>query len=232
MEAFYEDNNRKRFKFPLCVPILHALPKFDPFAGGDDEQEEDGNHIGTVMGSSLERPIGSKAAKQLKKEAISNNNEMKEIKEEFQGYVAIARRQEAFEEMIKTCKYYRSIGEMDLYKEANEELQALIKANRLAREEEKKKRESTMKTPDVPSVVACEEVVDCFTVLDNGRVQGVMLPPDDSSEFTDALLERSNVVAEKRRQRLLQTPSSSSGNNEGGSDAASSEEAYQQKQDP
>jgi hypothetical protein len=65
-----------RFQFEDCVEILHKVPKFDPFfippvvdlAAGDDPMESS-QHTGTTMGSNMERPIGSKAAKMMQRES-------------------------------------------------------------------------------------------------------------------------------------------------------------------
>jgi No apical meristem-associated C-terminal domain len=79
----YNHLNKDPFKFQHCVPTFHKCPKFCPFENDDarirmmgrdslgevDDEEEastrTANHVGSVMGGNLERPIGRKAAKKV-----------------------------------------------------------------------------------------------------------------------------------------------------------------------
>ena len=64
----WEEIEGKPHKFSMCTRVLHQLPKFNPMT----EEEEDGkpaaevNPVGEVMGSEMERPIGTKKAKKQK----------------------------------------------------------------------------------------------------------------------------------------------------------------------
>ena len=202
----WQENHPKghKFKFSLCVPILHKLPKFDPMgaAGLDSDDDDDKevldaggvNRVGSVVGSNLQRPIGSKAAKANKKEVDNNTQRVLEMRGDFTLYVSQARRREEFLEMIELAKYYRTIGDREMARQTNIDLQALIARNRLAREEEKKKQEEASKsTSDKTSSTSPEEstaVTTVPSVIDLGTNQerdrgasltGIELPPDDSS---------------------------------------------------
>jgi hypothetical protein len=69
--ADYQVDNKKPFRFSACVPILHVIPKFDPMVVTiiDDNQPEQPS----IMGCSLQRPMGNKAAKLLKKKKITSH---------------------------------------------------------------------------------------------------------------------------------------------------------------
>jgi hypothetical protein len=64
----YQQDNKNQFQIFSCIPILHIIPKFDPMVITiiDDNQPEQPS----VMGCSLQRPIGNKAAKLMKKMKI------------------------------------------------------------------------------------------------------------------------------------------------------------------
>ena len=205
----WQENHPKghKFKFSLCVPILHKLPKFDPMgaAGLDSDDDDDKeqvdaggvnrvgsggvNRVGSVVGSHLQRPIGSKAAKANKKEVDNNTQRVLEMRGDFTLYVSQARRREEFLEMIELAKYYRSIGDREMARQTNIDLQALIARNRLAREEEKKKEEASKSTsstsPDESTAVTTvPSVIDLGTNQERDRgasLTGIELPPDDSS---------------------------------------------------
>lgn len=86
----YWEAERRPFKFPLCVPVLHQMPKFDPkaftgfeedcqYSSSEDSSVEDGtnkegnitaaskhkkhNTLGWVQGDRIQHPIGVKVAK-------------------------------------------------------------------------------------------------------------------------------------------------------------------------
>jgi len=80
----YLDMMGQPFKWTHCVEILHKMPRFHPMMAGyadpDLEEPDDNasksskkthNQLGTAMGDGLERPMGSKAAKRLKKDELS-----------------------------------------------------------------------------------------------------------------------------------------------------------------
>jgi hypothetical protein len=145
--ADYLEELSKPFRFSQCVPILHKLPKFDPMANKSNKSNDGTQQqptIGGVMGNNLERPIGSKAAKLIKKEEIGTNNNVTAIRSGFTTLVQSQIRKEEFEELIALGKYYRSIGDSESLAENNKALQVLIKEHRKARE--------TLSTPEPMSV--------------------------------------------------------------------------------
>jgi hypothetical protein len=206
VEDFYQDN-KKRFKFALCVPILHQIPKFCPIQQLADEEEAAGCAIGAVSGSTLDRPIGAKAAKELKKEAMVNQDQVKEMRKDFKSYVETSKKKAQFSELLKLAKYYRSIGESVMARAVDDDLKVFIAAQREERKKEKEEEErkklneaTLLRTPSPSStevvVVAtpngtnpdlgCPERNRAFAPYD---IRGIMLPPDDS-DFEDTLLER------------------------------------------
>ena len=135
MELYAEDQN-KPFRFALCIPILHSIPKFDPFMGAD-EDDDGAPTLGSVMGSALPRPIGSKAAKELKKEHINTGKTVAEIHKEFAKLVGSALRKEAFDELSSLYKMHRALGDTASALAVQSELQDLVFANMMRRQAEK-----------------------------------------------------------------------------------------------
>jgi hypothetical protein len=199
----YLDGEEKPFGFSVCVPILHPIPKFDPFFFPDSsEAVVVAGSRGSVMGQGRERPIGSQAAKKEKKEEAAVGKNVETMRKDFTKLVDSTLRKEAFDELIGLAKYYRSIGDREMAESTNKELQELIAANRAARIEEKKQAQLTeaelsSKKQSVPSVVEVMEVVDSSSTT--GKEDGIHLPPDDSSEWTDALVERIRMWSNKEK---------------------------------
>jgi hypothetical protein len=176
----------------------------------DDDKVDAGgvNRVGSVVGSNLQRPIGSKAAKAHKKEVDNNTQKVLEMRGDFTLYVSQARRREEFLEMIELAKYYRTTGDREMARQTNIDLQALIARNRLAREEEKKKEEASKSTSDKTSSTSPEEstaVTTVPSVIDLGKNQernrgasptndftGIELPPDVPFRF--AVIPLSSVI--------------------------------------
>jgi hypothetical protein len=199
----YQKDNKKKFRFALCVPILHTIPKFCPTQQLVDE-EEAGCAIGTISGTTLQRPMGAKAAKEQKKEAIEKQDQVKEMRKDFKEYVENSKKKAQFNELLKLAKYYRSIGDSVMARAVDDDLKVFIAAQREERkkekeEEERKKIQSAtlMRTPssspeEVVTTPAgnpdlgCPERNRAFAPYD---IRGIMLPPDDS-DFEDTLLER------------------------------------------
>jgi hypothetical protein len=214
MEDFFQDN-KKRFKFALCVPILHTIPKFCPTQQLVDEEEAAGGcAIGAVSGTTLERPIGAKAAKEQKKDAIQKQDQVKEMRKDFKSYVENSKKKAQFNELLKLAKYYRSpIGESVMAHAVDDDLKVFIAAQREERKKEQEVEEeekrcqqrasALLRTPTssagVPLVIDLgnPERNEAFASYD---LEGVMLPPDDSSEFTDTLMERVTRRDEERER--------------------------------
>jgi hypothetical protein len=132
MEAYQQDQG-KPFRFSLCVPILYKIPKFDPMTIAIDDNQLVAT-VATVMGGTLQRPIGSKAAKVIKKEETTTVNNVKSIRVDLNKLVESQIRKEAFNEALALGKYYRMIGDTEKVLENDKTLQELVKAHRTARE--------------------------------------------------------------------------------------------------
>lgn len=170
---------------------------------GADEDEDGSPTLGSIMGSALARPMGSKAAKEMRKEAHNTSGNVEKIRKDFNRLVNSALRKEAFDELSSLLKMYRSIGDVESARAVNSDLQDLIFASKMARlaekEEDKKEKEKAKEPVDVEGGVP--KVIDLGNADRNQAfasfdLEGVRLPPDDSSEFTDMLLERCQRKAE------------------------------------
>jgi hypothetical protein len=101
----YQLEQGKPFRFLLCVPILHKIPKFNPMTievvdvSGQNEKVPS-PAVGSVMGSKLERPMGCKQAKILKKEEDSTMRTITTIRSDFNKLVQLTICKEAFEELL------------------------------------------------------------------------------------------------------------------------------------
>jgi hypothetical protein len=132
MEAYQQDQG-KPFWFSLCVPILHKIPQFDPMTIEIDDNQLVAT-VATVMGSTLQWPIGSKAAKVLKKEETTPMNNVKSIRTDLNKLVALQIRKEAFNEASALGKYYQMINDTKKLLENYKRLQELIKEHLTATE--------------------------------------------------------------------------------------------------
>ena len=143
----YLEFEGKAFRFPKCVEILHQMPKFNPMVSSEDpfdtdSEEEAGvgqvNDIRKPMGGSLQRPIGTKAAKKqlieekkmvVKKEAkLDVVNRMASASERLA--IAIEKKNQN-DNTLKMATLYASLGEHEKAKELLNELD-----NRRRREED------------------------------------------------------------------------------------------------
>jgi hypothetical protein len=145
----YQIDQGKPFRFSLCVPILHKIPKFDPMTIEllDDNQP---TSVPSVMGSTMQRPIGSKAAKAIKKEETTTQNRVNVIRTDINKLVESTIRKEEFTELIALGKYYRSVGDIEGMRQNDVELKRVVEENRRAREKE---RENAIQQTVPPQVV-------------------------------------------------------------------------------
>jgi hypothetical protein len=165
MEEYQKDQG-KPFRFSLCVPILHKIPKFDPMVlVVDNQPAASTTAVASIMGGHLDRPMGSKAAKTIKKEETTTHNNVKSIKGDMNKLVESTIRKEAFQELMAMGKYYRSIGDTENSIMNHKALQELVKQNQLARQ--------TTTQPTVPIVISTPPEVEVLS--------SDITPPDDSS---------------------------------------------------
>jgi hypothetical protein len=129
----YKQEYGHEFRFELCVPVLHKMPKFDPFITQtviDVDTVASGsvrNDVGAgMMGGGLERPIGCKAAKALKKAGEQQGGEVKQIRLQFEELVKTVRRRAAVDELAKLAKSYMISGDVEMAKEATAAMRDLI----------------------------------------------------------------------------------------------------------
>lgn len=130
----YEENEPGKFKFEECVPILHAMPKFDPMAQveeielDDDEEEDDPsasnkdavNKIGAPMGHHMPRPVGCKAAKKMAADDMTLSSQMRGVKDGQMELVSaikesnqLRRAKEKKAELFKLFEAHRAMGDME-----------------------------------------------------------------------------------------------------------------------
>jgi hypothetical protein len=176
----YQVDQGKPFRFSLCVPILHKIPKFDPMTSevlADNQPATSTTAVASVMGSTLPRPIGTKAAKAFKKEETTTYSNVKEIKSDIKQLVDSTIRKEAFQELIALGKYYRSIGDNENAMMNHKALQDLVDENRQARQATKK---------DVPSIVVATEV--------STLISSAINPPDDSSVSSVEIIPMAAII--------------------------------------
>ena len=69
------------------------------------------------------RPIGSKAAKDLKKESLATGKNVEKMRKEFHRLVDSALRKEAFDELTSLYKMYRVMGDLESARSVQSEIQ-------------------------------------------------------------------------------------------------------------
>jgi hypothetical protein len=132
----YQLEQGKLFHFSLCVPILHKIPQFDPVTIKllVDTQPP---LVTSVMGSSSQRSIGSKAEESIKKEETTTNSNINIIQGEINKLVDSTIQKEAFLELKMLGKYYCSKIDTENAMLNDIELKKVVEENRKAREQEK-----------------------------------------------------------------------------------------------
>ncbi len=120
IQVYYEMEG-KAFKFDKCAKILHGLAKFNPMimSKGDDDATESGgttNRVETVMGAKIERPIGTKKAKRLKREAPAEAERMETMKRMADSSMELAqamKRRVYQDGLYKRMEMYHKFGMKD-----------------------------------------------------------------------------------------------------------------------
>jgi hypothetical protein len=150
MDRFMSIENRV-FKFESCVPVLHKVPKYNPFlddgvapGDSDEENEEEGgvNRIRGVMGNNLVRPPGRKATKAA--EALARRRKATGDKENdkaapppaakdiiahsFSSVAASLHSKAVFDKKKEMVKMYRENGMAEEATEMIAQMSALIRA--------------------------------------------------------------------------------------------------------
>jgi hypothetical protein len=116
-QMFLSDGS-KAFGYEHCVPVLSILPRFDStLPTGATEAGEGYNQVGAVMGSSMERPIGSKTAKALKAKQIAKDRKaspklavMKELSRSSAAIAKSIEKRRIYDAKVSLAKLYTSMG--------------------------------------------------------------------------------------------------------------------------
>jgi hypothetical protein len=129
----YEVDNKTPFRFAACIPVLYIVTNIDPMLAtiNDDNQIEQPS----IMGCSLQRPMGNKAAKLMKKTEDTKTHNLSESKSLFQKMLDSTVQKEAFEELVVLWKYFKSIGNTEKMLATTASLENLANKNLKAREE-------------------------------------------------------------------------------------------------
>jgi hypothetical protein len=151
------------------------------------------------MGSSLERPIGCKAAKGLKQATTETGKNIEAMKKDFHRLVGSALRKEAFDELSSLYKMYQAQGDTESALAVKFDLQDLVFHNKMLRlaeaeedrEEEDAKKVAAKEVEEVAPVAPPPAVPKVVTTYTPDR-EGVALPPEDSDgdSMEDAEIDR------------------------------------------
>lgn len=141
------------FKWSHCVEVLHEMPRFHPMMAeyedpdleeiGDDtgssfSKKRTHNQLGTAMGDGLARPMGSKAAKKLKKEEMSFASSTNDVLINSTAKMANALvTRGKHETWLKQANFYAKLGNMAKAQEFMDKIEA--DQARIDREEEEAK---------------------------------------------------------------------------------------------
>jgi hypothetical protein len=83
-QDLWQEEKGYAFMFPYVVHILQKMPKFDPCPPRPNQAADDPNRV-QVQGSTLQRPLGSKATKRLEK---ANKSETVGLKGQLDSLIA------------------------------------------------------------------------------------------------------------------------------------------------
>jgi hypothetical protein len=217
----YRTANSQVFKWLHCIETLHQLAKFDPMTNDNDdaangeEGEPNYNRVGAVMGDTLERPSGQKAAKRQKVEEatlVSIQTERLETQRALSGAtqdlassikmkVMNDKTRHKRDEWFRQAQFFQSIGDI----EQAREYMTLIKQDqeREALEEQKEREamEQAQQNHDVPGVINAANqpspiVGDQASVTSSGHRQNTQeaetLDVEDEDEDEASNMDRDN----------------------------------------
>ena len=158
-ELYSEMNDARPFNFRHVVDTLHQMPKFNPMhedynlddmsGVGDDDDDADAttgsktNNNKAPMGSAMERPMGSKKAKQQLKDSVSllsiASQRAKTLEKMAKSGLHIAKVMQhtaKMQSMSANARMYLSIGHREEGLKIMEELKILQMQNNIEEEEE------------------------------------------------------------------------------------------------
>ena len=130
----YHSEVGKSFNWEYCVPILHKVAKFNPLMDDPDDEEAGStnkkktrNAVGVVMGSTLERPPGNKAAKAAKAAKTDAVTEMKVMYADVSSMLKNSSDSAKYDMLHSQRKHYYRIGEIVKAKELDKIIADLVK---------------------------------------------------------------------------------------------------------
>ena len=122
VKLYKEKSGHRTFKFDECYKIIQVLPKFDPMRSPPDRSATPTTNCdGKVMGEDMERPIGTKKAKIMKKLEYEDSsaadyfatfqNSMVEVNNRL---VDVLERKQRHDVWIKQAQFYQAMGNMPM----------------------------------------------------------------------------------------------------------------------
>mmetsp|Transcript_15219 Transcript_15219/g.28636 ORF Transcript_15219/g.28636 Transcript_15219/m.28636 type:complete len:239 (-) Transcript_15219:50-766(-) len=121
-KLYIEQTGHREFKYAECYEILQELPKFDPMKSSvDNISGPRTNCDGKLMGEGMERPIGSKKAKEM----IEREYEESSLVDSFatfqssmvdvnKRFVDVMERKQRHDTWIKQTQCYQAMGKTDI----------------------------------------------------------------------------------------------------------------------
>ena len=198
------------FKWSHCVEVLHKMPRFHPMMAGYEDPEapdleEDAkggdngstsskrghNQLGSAMGDGLERPLGSKAAKQLKKDELSfaslattKVESMQELTASTAKLATAIETKGKHDTWMKQATFYAKLGNMT---KAQEFMDKIEKDQARLEEEETKKKAAKESVENTPSSSAPLRSID---VMNNKANEA---PEEDVSRTSSGAIKQKGL---------------------------------------
>lgn len=152
----YEDTFKVKFLFPHCWHILSRAPKFDPFIKDDSGGS-------TIMGSRLERPLGSKASKLALVQANMKEKRKENNSKHMETIADCMRDKKRQARQMKIIEFYKATGQTELADELTKKMIAGLLAEEEADEADDRSRRTS--TDPLPSVVNLDD--ESVTLFDD-----------------------------------------------------------------
>jgi hypothetical protein len=156
----YRVQEGSKFRFIDCIPVLHAVPKFNPLIKQPEtkvaKKQSAVNQINNTMGLETPRPLGTKAAKKLYKQKIGLEDAttatmsavaekkvaaVEKVGKAGEQLALVLKRKSERQHLLDMAKFYQSMGDTDT---ALEHMNKLHKYDKEIEEEDiqKKKKEN------------------------------------------------------------------------------------------
>jgi hypothetical protein len=221
-ESFFAEY-KFHFKMEMCVPILHKSPRFDAFiaaidvdaagppgAGAGVVTPAKKNNVGAgVMGGSLERPMGCKAAKAQKRQSEGTERELSLMRQEISSMGKTIEKRSAVADLARLAKSQRQDGDLDMARETTKKMKDLIERNNGIRiDDVTTTTQQTLSSTSGPSDVGVDEsqVEESQVLLDEAD-------DDDEEEDEETIIPSQQLLPSKKRKDIMEediTPYASS----------------------